>query len=603
LSKARPPYESLAAYAAIAAFCAGAYLVVLGPYIRFVSSVLPKGDPFTYTIGYFKLLDLAHDGHWRAAAWMVLTGRWDRYWLTDSLVLVLSPFLAKEPYSIAVMNFIVYGFATAALFHLGRRFGLRIVPAFLLALVIWSYPVNYGFYDYSSIAVLGLDSAFTGALYMALAMTLAFAMAPHDRGLALLCGVCAGLAIWGRGNSLPVVGMCLTVPGLVLLARARGALRRREPRIATNVLIAGAASTVLAAYYYVANWETITTYYAAHASFFQRHAWNLADATPYLLNIPGFMFWRAEGRPATIALSMVLHGMVVATLLAAFRARFPVYIGGEPGVRFLAATGAFIYFVTFATNLALFTDPVMNLHNALLIWRPMLVGLTAVAFAWGVWYLRKAPDRFASLRWMAIACALMLVYAHFWNKKLTPRDWSAGRPTPRMLERVTADIDAMLENRPLSWLYYGNYSPQMIQYYSQKLLRRQPLLHMDEHNDHIWSAWDYGPENRARVVASIRGQLRKAGLVVIPEYWNSYVHTEPYALYRFREDISALFREPGTPSFRVRALLEDRPGVRLLVLQPATLAKGRGELFTEWKFEIKGPLPSYGADVAVYPLR
>jgi hypothetical protein len=47
LSKARPPYESLAAYAAIAAFCAGAYLVVLGPYIRFVSSVLPKGVPFT----------------------------------------------------------------------------------------------------------------------------------------------------------------------------------------------------------------------------------------------------------------------------------------------------------------------------------------------------------------------------------------------------------------------------------------------------------------------------------------------------------------------------------------------------------------------------
>jgi hypothetical protein len=595
------PSEVALGYAAVAIFSLLIYLIVIGPYIRFLSTVLPGGDPFTYTIGYFLLLDRAHEGHTPHLLLDVFTGHYSWYWLTNSLVLLFSPFMAKEPYSIAFINFFVYGVATAAWFHMGRRLGCTVVESFLVSLVIWIWPINFGFSDYSSIAVLGLDSAFSGALYAAVACGLAFAVYPSSRTAAILSALSAGVAVWGRGNSLAVVGLCLTVPAIAVTFRAVSDFRQGRRESATNALVAGAIFLVMAFYFYYVNWGPITHYYADHAKFVERHSWTLKDAMPYLRNIPGFMMLRYENSLRTLGLSLVSHAFVVATLIAAFWRRSPVYIGENSFGRIFAVTGSIIYFGTYGVNLALFTDPHITLLNALLIWRPMLAGLSVLAVPWvihsfGIW------PRF--MVWPAIPVAMlaMLAYAHLWNYKLTPRESAVGRPSPVVAQRFYAELDAMLEGGHVSFLYYENYNPALYRYYSIKDKGIDPRIFRSVDYDRIWNQTDYSAENKARILTELRKHFREANLVVIPEFWKHYWDVEPYAFYRFRKEVADLLNEPGAPRFRVRAWAEERQGIRMLVIQRTELARGKGDPFDGWLPEPVGPPRQFSAAVAGFPL-
>ena len=77
----------------------------------------------------------------------------------------LAPILAKSPYVICIVNYVLFGIATTAFYRLGRRLGLTVWAAFAIALVPWVWPVNYGFEDYTSLPVTALDAAFNAALF------------------------------------------------------------------------------------------------------------------------------------------------------------------------------------------------------------------------------------------------------------------------------------------------------------------------------------------------------------------------------------------------------------------------------------------------------
>jgi len=73
------------------------YIATIGIYLNFNNTVLPGGDPFTYTTGFFNLLDQAHSNFWSGIK-MAFAANW--YWLINIMIVFFSPIIVKEPFSI-----------------------------------------------------------------------------------------------------------------------------------------------------------------------------------------------------------------------------------------------------------------------------------------------------------------------------------------------------------------------------------------------------------------------------------------------------------------------------------------------------------------------
>ena len=80
-----------------------------------------------------------------------------------------------------------------------------------------------------------------------------------------------------------------------------------------NLIIAGAVAGLIAVQFYLQYWELLRTYYSIHASLVTVH-WTLQGAKPFILNIPGFMYWRSENSIVCVALTFASHLFVLLML-------------------------------------------------------------------------------------------------------------------------------------------------------------------------------------------------------------------------------------------------------------------------------------------------
>ena len=558
-------------YLVIALFVLSMYVATIEFYVRFTETVLPINDPFTYTFGFFVLLDYAQHDYWGTLK-MVLTSR-NWYWLMNIPIVLLSPLLVKEPFSLSVVNFLMYGLATASFFRLARHLGFSAGFSFILALILWIYPVNYGFMTYSSVPVLTLDAMFSGVLYVAIAHMLIYAMDPSKIKNAVIAGVTAGIAVWGRGNSLPVVGLVIFCP---LVVAASAVWKQKSRSLLVNFIIFGLIAAGLSAYFYIINWTPITTYYTVHAAFVERHSWNLHDAMPYIKNIPGFFFWRAEDSIATISISWISHALMLLGLYIGFKRSVQFSERHRNALKLLTGTGAFIYFCTYFANILLFTDPLMTIYNVLYIWRPMLIGLTLCIIVVLSSFVITREIRIG--QWVMLPLAVVaLSYGFFFTDLQTPLARTSDRPTPREVESLALRLDELLKGGTLSVLWYQNYNPVILLYYRAKNDLPDVKLYTNKYYYDIWSQYDYTDENRKRIREGIRKHFEEATLNIIPEYSDLYYQHQPYALYKFRDEIVDYLNSPESPRFVVRMILHDTPTARLLVLQREDEAGGKGE--------------------------
>lgn len=532
------------------------YVATLRGQVRYSDTVLPLGDPFTYTIGFFDLLDGAHssyiNGLKRAAQ-----SNW--YWLLNFPIALLSPMLTKRFYSLSIVNFAMFALATVSFYRLTRALGSKPAFAFITAWILWLFPINFGYLDYSSVPQLGLDAMFVGVLNVAVAQLLLFSLNPADRKNALLAGFTAGLAIWGRGNSLPVVGTLLFLPAMKL---ARGWRKDRRPETLRNIALAASITIAMAAAFYYMQGGPIREYYTAHVAFIKRHSWNIKDAMPYLKNIPGFFFWRHENSTPTVALSWLFHAFIAFSVCWT--------------ASYLALTGAFIYVCTYAVNIALFTDPHMNIYNCLLIYAPMRIGMTLCLLA--VLLAAAARWRWNVRSWLMFpALALIVVYGARLNWAQIPR-LPAGIPTPQTVVSAAKSLNQLLGPRgTISVLWYRHYSPTIFQYY---LLQEDipPLkIHRDRYYDDMWSQFDYSEEKRRKVREELKSAFERAGFIIVAEHTDYYGAGYPYSFYRFREEIENYLNSPRSPRYVVRMVLHEFENQRLLVLQRRGEAAGQGE--------------------------
>lgn len=626
------------AYAAIALFVALSYVLLRGQYIAYLRDVLPHGDWFTYTIAWFTDLDFYRKhGYWLTlAAMLAQPNNW--YRLMNLGVALLAPILAKQPYVICIVNYVLFGIATIAFYRLGRRLGCAIGGAFIIALIPWIWPVNYGFEDYTSLPVTGLDAAFNAVLLWAAAQTFIFAFdlqefgdranrktplgqptvaaakGRHLTASAVLTGLVVGIAVWGRGNSLPVVGLVVLWPGLLALWVV---WRSRAAVLWMDLVIAGAIAALIAGEFYIQYWTILLKYYGVHASYVEAHRWSYAGARQFILNVPGFMYWRAEDSPLCIGLTFASHLFVVLALVASWWPGNPLRAPRFFRFRQLVTGGAVIYFGTYLVDMIFFANdqPGFSIYQSLLVWRPMLIGLSLILTAIVAEILRSFPFKFESFAAAAIALAA-LAWGFIWTQVYTPSNQSESWPSPRVVERFALNLDRLADNGPVAVLWYHGWNEPILNYYRlandlppanfftggqskydhfvnalPPVTWLHPLQYYHrvmndwraarqlnvEHHDAMWSLADYSEENRARALEQVKYQFTHAALIILPEYLDQYKSDEPYAFYKFKEDWAAWLSSEAAPRFRVVMLLHETPSERLLVIRREDVAPSEGD--------------------------
>ena len=662
----KPPASEWVAYGAIALFVALSYILTIGRYIEYLNHVLPHGDWFNYTVNWFANIDFyhAHGTLLTLAAVLGRPGNWFR--LMSLSEVALMPVLAKQPYVICIINYIWFGIATAACYRLCRRLGSTMWAAFAVALIPWVWPINYGFADYTSLPVTGLDAAFNAVLLLAVAQAYAFVFglprapqpasarealsirgsppaASHswlprpDTASAIATGLAVGIAVRGRGNSLPVVGLVVLWPALSALWLA---WRSRDARTWRNVVIVGAIAGVIVVQFYAQYWNALLAYYGVHASFVEAHLWTFRGARPFILNVPGFMYWRAENSIVCIGLTFASHAFALAMLLTAWWPRGRFSGPRHFAFRHLIAGGAVIYFGTYLVDLLLFANDEagFSIYQSLLVWRPMLIGLSLILLAIGI-------EAFGTFAWrperLALPVAVLaLAWGLMWTRIFTPWDPTHEWPAPRTVERFAIGLDRLADDGPVAVLWYRGWNEPILNYYRlqndlppaklftedrlkyEKLIGelppfdlaavRHPLQYYrrladlwqsakqlsKEHHDDLWAQSDYSEEKRARVLEQIEYQFTHASLIVLPEYLDQYRSDEPYSFYKFKNDWAAWLSSDAAPRFRVLMLLQETPSWRLLVIRREDIAKGQGDpLRLPYGVRPRSPPADYSAAV------
>lgn len=613
------------AYTAIALLVILSYVLVTGQYAEYLHRVLPNNDPFTYTLNWFTVIDFyrSHGYLSTLASYCFYPGNWDR--LMDIGIAALAPFLSKEPYSICLVNYVLFGIATATFYRLGRRLAAPPWTAFAIALIPWIWPVNYGFEDFTSLPVLALDAAFNAALYWAVAQAYIFAFdltfsvpgspaslaATPERltfaeqtrkwnvrrtASAVVTGLVIGLAVWGRGNSLPVVGLVVLWPCLMMLVAA---WRSRDYSVWADFVIVGVIAGAMAAQFYAEYWHALRGYYSVHMGLVESHR-SLKDLLPFILNVPGFMYWRAESSFASVALTFASHVFAFVTLVLAWRRRGPFSGPSYFAFRHLIAGGGVIYFGTYLIDMILFAnaEPGFSIHQSLMVWRPMLIGLslmlTAIASQLFVRAGRTVP-RFAP----AALAALVLVWGVAWTRVYTPWDLEKSWPSPRIVERFAINLDRIADNGKVAVLWYRGWNDRILTYYRLKNDLPPADTFSAADIDAIWSMTDYSEQKRARTLDQVKNVFRHASLIIMPEFLDEYASGPYYAFYRFKNDWAAWLNSEDAPRFRVLMLLPEVQGIRLLVIAREDLAQGRGDPFRlPYANRPKEPQPDYSPAVA-----
>jgi hypothetical protein len=581
--------NDLIAYVAITLFVALSYILTLGHYIDFVNHILPAGDPFSYTVNWFLVID-----HYRANGYLptlkgMLAQPMGWYRLMSVSEAALAPILTKEPYVICIINYLLFGIATATFYRLGRRLGLTVAASFCVALIPWLWPVNYGFEDQTSLPVLALDAAFEAALFWAVAQAYIFAfdlrgaksgsaLANLRRGIsAIATGLVIGIAISGRGNSLPVVGLVVLWPGLMALWLA---WRSRDILIWIAVGLVAIVAGAITVQFYAQFWNPLRDYYSVHTSLVEGHHWNYSDARQFILNVPGFMYWRAEDSAVCISLTFASHFFAMSMLAVAWWPRGPFSGSSHFAFRQLVTGGAIIYFGTYLVDMVLFAnnESGLSIYQALLVWRPMLIGLSLMLIALLTEFLPRLSMRLVHFM-PAPLSVLLLGWGMMWTFVYTPWDLARILPSPRTVERLAVNLDQLAGNGPIAVLWYAGWNEPILNYY--RLENDLPVVHQFPYPDidAVWSMSDYSAQKRARVLAQMKNIFNKASLIVIPEFTDEYGSDEYYAFYRFKEDWVAWLNSDQAPRFRVVMLLQESPSVRLLVIRRLDVAKGQGDPF------------------------
>ncbi len=562
----------------------GYFLIAMNTFLLYLISIrysylyheshVPRGDPFTYSMGFFMLLDQAHVYYWNVLISIFLMDNW--YWLINFMIALFSPILIKEPYSIAMVNFILFGLAGASIFRLSRCLNYTITKSFLLSLIPWIFPSNYGFHGPVALLQMQLDTAFLFAVVIAVSNTIIYAMDIGKTKNAFWAGISIGVAIWGRGNSLPYVMLSIAYPVIIIVKKLFAEKEGKRKRNLFNFFIFFALILLSCGYFYIKNWSLLSSYYAAQtATVKQQTEINFSGIRTYIRDIPGRFWCYGESKGIRIA-TLLTHLLMLLSLYMTFRKRRIKEEGQEEILRVISITGATIFYgILLVTSLLFNATAFYALH----LFAIMLVGIIFSGFSlFGILIKNNLPDKKYVL--LPLASILIILYGSYFTKKQTPLDTDTAAATPREVEKFSRDIEGILQGRSLAILWYEMYSGAIINYYRVKnnLYPLGNLYYPDDYIKYLWVP-PYSPENLKNIQTALRNTFERSDYIIIPEFSDYYFKQEPYPLFQRSDDVVNYLNSPESPRFAVRMVLHDAGGIRLLLIQKEKDALRDGKPF------------------------
>lgn len=316
---------------------------------------------------------------------------------------------------------------------------------------------------------------------------------------------------------------------------------------------------------------------------------------PFILNIPGFMYWRGEDSAVCVSLTFASHLFALSMLVVAWWPRGPFSNASHFVFRQLITGGAVIYFGTYFVDMMFFanSESGFSLYQALLVWRPMLIGLSLMLVALAVEVFPRLSVRTINFIPAPLA-VLALGWGVIWTQVYTPWDSARYLPSPRTVERFAINLDRLTDDGPIAVLWYHGWNTAILNYY--RLENDLPPANQLPYPeiDAVWSMSDYSDQKRARVLEQMKNIFEKASLIVIPEFLDEYASNEYYAFYKFKNTWAEWLNSAEAPPFRVVMLLKESPNIRLLVIRRADIAKGQGDAFRlPYGDRPKAPQPDY----------
>ena len=565
-SRGGNPYLLLLLATALLYILTGCYLY------RYNRTVVPNGDAFTYTLGFFHIVDSAHQSYFSTLLDVVSNPNW--YWLQNVVIALLSPVLVKEPQSIALANFVVFFLATVSVFRLAKQFGATTPAAFLLSFITWLGPFSYGVYSQVSLLTLMLDTMFLGMLTVALLNMVLLAIRPLDVKQAIAAGLAAGLAVWGRGSSLPYVLIAVSCPLLIIAwgVVARSSIQRIK-RLG-NLALFLALFSGMAGWYYYFTLDNIRSYYSYLPSF---HATDsgitgklsaIVHPAPWVtMNIPGFFFYPKVDAVATMWISCTAHLVVLALALRRFQSPLDRQrsVGrAGPAHRLRDRRGRVWIDVSHVSDRRRAlggTPPIRHVCSHAGGSCVSVVSLIAPPLI-----ARGDSSVLSSRAFMPAVILLGLVYGAFWTKQQSRMAPLPETDMPADVERFSLNLDRYLKDGKLAVVWYRMYNEPILHYYRCK--NGRPYYPSFAKYDYALrhTVADRIPYQDFR--DALRKTMLEADYVIIPESLEDYALVHPCCLQRYgAKEMGEFLDSPDCPRYAIKETLRDFFGHRLLLLQ------------------------------------
>jgi hypothetical protein len=538
------------------------YLISMKYSYLYHKALVPRGDPFSYCVNFFAFLDTLQLDYWGGIASLFKGGNW--YLLINTFLALLSPILVKEPYSIMLVNFILFGCASISVLRIANYLKYSVSTSFFLASLIFIFPSNYGFKYSVSLSQMQLDTAFLAAMIIAIANTLIYCFEPNSKKNAFIAGVSIGLGVWSRGNSLLYLAICLAFPLVVAIRNIiiNYHLQNRKSFLSAFCFFL-LPLVLMVGIFFGAYWKSILDYYSVHKGVISNQSTiDFRVLWLMLKSYPG-RFWN-YGTVYPI-FTLMMHAIVIFSLFASFTLRKGSGSGNvKKELNIISITGAVIFYGILLFNLIFLSKSQFNVMHIHVLLNAGLVFCCFSLFSVIITTLKNKLDYKKCLR-PSIIAIMVLFYGGTLTAIQTPKEPLPFAATPHEVEAFAINLHKFLENRSMAILWYETYNLAIINYYRIKNDLPSIQFYTNQYWRDLWLP-PYREDNKENIMKGIKEALNNADFVLIPEFSDSYFLHAPYPFYHVGKEFAAYLNSMESPKFIVRKILYE-PTVRLLLLQ------------------------------------
>lgn len=537
------------------------YLTLLKYYIPITENIVPWGDPFTYEIGYYNLLNrIAEEGPNRGIIddiKFIITANW--YWLQKILLFIFSPILINEPYSLCIINYFIYTVASILFYFLLIETSISNSAARFISIIFWLYPINFHFKEYSALPMMGLDSTFLGSLYCLVFSYLTFLIRPNSKYYQISFSIFLCAAIVGRGNSITVIALMLFLPSLFFIYNM---FEKRDYSPIKNFLIPSIFFISIISFYFYWQLNPILNYYSVFQGFLTK---DISLTLPYIKHVPGIFFIYPDTSEINLMVttdyrvlsaSIVSHLVNIISLILVIKSKNHNY-------KLLVYTGLFIFYGTFLINLSLWMNPHITIYNAQLIWAPMRIGFTLSLTMILILTLNSFSFRVNNLLFIFLILTTFLMSNYIYKENMSEAFRNKSHYTPNQIRNIDKFIKSNSRPKSVLVLWFGpNLSPRILNYYSIKDKNELLDYYRGKYADDIWNQSNTTEEFKKKVKYEIKSIFENVDLIVMNENSKNYVGS--YAWVRFREYITEQIQNGKLNDYKIIGIVKSFSGNLLI---------------------------------------